>query len=97
MAFSCELWRIMATCQTLECEEDHFDPVIKITNCLLASQMRVAFSNIESNTDSSSPGELVTSIFFGLNQDGHQIVSTNWKKWFAALGNIRSSSTDFDD
>jgi len=23
----------MATPQALECEEDHFDPVIKITNC----------------------------------------------------------------
>jgi hypothetical protein len=31
MAFSSELWRIMAARQALECEEDHFDPVIKIT------------------------------------------------------------------
>jgi hypothetical protein len=26
----------MAAWQALECEEDHFDPVIKITNCLRA-------------------------------------------------------------
>jgi hypothetical protein len=34
MASSSELWRIMATRQALECEGDHFDPVIKITNAL---------------------------------------------------------------
>jgi hypothetical protein len=32
MAFSTELWRIMAARQALECEEDHSDSVIKITN-----------------------------------------------------------------
>jgi hypothetical protein len=36
MASSSELWRIMATPQALQCEGDHFDPVIKITNCLRA-------------------------------------------------------------
>jgi hypothetical protein len=33
MAFSTELWRIMAARQALECEEDHSNSVIKITNC----------------------------------------------------------------
>jgi hypothetical protein len=32
MAFSIELWRIMAARQALECEEDHSDSVIKIAN-----------------------------------------------------------------
>ena len=32
----------MAARQALECEEDHFDPVIKITNCLRARRVPCA-------------------------------------------------------
>jgi hypothetical protein len=78
MAFSSEVWRIMAAWQAVECEEDHFDPVIKITNYLRA---RCGCSQSESTKLQALRNELTK----GFIRFGRVNETTSAEQWATQL------------